>query len=127
MEENREEVQGLGTAHRTSFVVADPRVDPHSGMWAPEGVPWANRTCRQGQVPHLRGEEPVPTRLICCIDLSTHLAIRHVVDDRGGFAFVTFENQRRMLVPIHHCPWCGTELQKKADRPFDLSHSAYYI
>lgn len=64
------------------------------------------------------------TRPICCGDLSAHIAVKHVVWSGGfGLCFVVHEDQKRRLVPIFHCPWCGSELQPEGERAHALSYA----
>lgn len=62
------------------------------------------------------------TRTICCTDLSVHVRCGHVAQGGHlGYALVVYESQQRRLVPMFHCPWCGTELQPKGERSDEVS------
>lgn len=65
------------------------------------------------------------TRAICCGELSVHIAVRHVIHGGAlGFCVPVYEDQRRRLLPLFHCPWCGSELQPQGERPAGLSYPA---
>lgn len=61
---------------------------------------------------------------ICCQRLSVHIAYKHVVQTGEAYCFVSTEGDKRILIPIGNCPWCGAELQPVSERPYAMSMPA---
>lgn len=66
--------------------------------------------------------------MACCLDMFTHQAHDHLYAQSSAYGpcVIISERGAARLMPIFYCPWCGTELQKKADRPDGIVYPKPY-